>query len=172
MGRVGALSVRLRRGPRLGPAVAGDGDGDCAAFADRIKPCCYTPWDGDVCATEQANSAACEADGIEDVHGVWCPPATDEEGGDRLAPAPGPATPPPPAATARARTRTWGRGPEGKIHRVDPDFGSTLTVSNRDYQSNWWVNWKIMGQPCEFQVQAACLAAFALPGLGVASPKR
>ena len=41
---------------------------------------------------------------------------------------------------------------EGKIHRVDPDFGSTLTVSNRDSQSNCWVNWKIMGQPCEFQV--------------------
>jgi hypothetical protein len=41
---------------------------------------------------------------------------------------------------------------EGKIHRVDPDFGSTLTVSNRDYQSNCWVNWKIVGQPCEFQV--------------------
>jgi hypothetical protein len=38
---------------------------------------------------------------------------------------------------------------EGKIHRVDPDFGSTLTVSNRDYQSNCWVDWKIMGQPCE-----------------------
>jgi hypothetical protein len=42
---------------------------------------------------------------------------------------------------------------EGKIHRVDPDFRSTLTVSNRDYQSNCWVNWKIMGQPCEFQVE-------------------
>jgi hypothetical protein len=41
---------------------------------------------------------------------------------------------------------------KGKIHRVDPDFGSTLTVSNRDYQSNCWVNWKVMGQPCEFQV--------------------
>jgi hypothetical protein len=40
---------------------------------------------------------------------------------------------------------------KGKIHRVDPDFGSTLTVSNRDSQSNCWVNWKIMGQPCEFQ---------------------
>jgi hypothetical protein len=24
--------------------------------------------------------------------------------------------------------------PKGKIHRVDPDFGSTLTVSNRDSQ--------------------------------------
>ena len=41
---------------------------------------------------------------------------------------------------------------EGKIHRVDPDFASTLTASNRDSQSNCWVNWKIMGQPCEFQV--------------------
>jgi hypothetical protein len=43
---------------------------------------------------------------------------------------------------------------KGKIHRVDPDFGSTLTVSNRDSQSNCWVNWKIMGRPCEFQVFA------------------
>ena len=43
---------------------------------------------------------------------------------------------------------------EDKIHRVGPDFGSTLTVSNRDFQSNCWVNWKLMGQPCEFQVQA------------------
>jgi hypothetical protein len=41
---------------------------------------------------------------------------------------------------------------KGKTHRVDPDFGSTLTVSNRDSQSNCWVNWKIMGQPCECQV--------------------
>jgi hypothetical protein len=52
------------------------------------------------------------------------------------------------ASTARRAPRR----PEGKIHRVDPDFGSTLTASNRDYQSNCWVNWKIMGQPCEFQV--------------------
>jgi hypothetical protein len=42
--------------------------------------------------------------------------------------------------------------PKGKIHRVDPDCGPTLTVSNRDSQSNCWVSWKIMGQPCEFQV--------------------
>ena len=42
--------------------------------------------------------------------------------------------------------------PKGKIHRVDPDFGSSLTVSNRDSQSNCWVNFKIVGQPCEFQV--------------------
>jgi hypothetical protein len=40
---------------------------------------------------------------------------------------------------------------KGKIYRVDPDFGSTLTVSNKDSQSNFWVNRKIMGQPCEFQ---------------------
>jgi hypothetical protein len=37
--------------------------------------------------------------------------------------------------------------------RVDPDFGSTLTASNRDSQSKCWVNWKIVGQPCEFQVR-------------------
>ena len=43
--------------------------------------------------------------------------------------------------------------PKGKIHRVDPDFGSTSAASNRDSQSNCWVNWKSMGQPCEFQVR-------------------
>jgi hypothetical protein len=43
---------------------------------------------------------------------------------------------------------------QGKTHRVGPDFGSTLTVSSRDYQSKCWVNWKSMGQPCEFQVCA------------------
>ena len=41
---------------------------------------------------------------------------------------------------------------EGKIHRLDPDFGSTLPVSNRDSQSNCGVNLKMVGQPCEFQV--------------------
>jgi hypothetical protein len=41
---------------------------------------------------------------------------------------------------------------EGKIHRVDPDFGSTLTVSNRDYQSKCWVNWKIMGRHVSFRL--------------------
>jgi hypothetical protein len=51
---------------------------------------------------------------------------------------------------------TW---QEGKIHRVDPDFGSTLTGSNRDSQSNRWVNWKIMGQPCEFQVRGGWIWA-------------
>jgi hypothetical protein len=50
-------------------------------------------------------------------------------------------------------------GSEGKIHRVDPDFGSTLTVSNRDSHSNCWVDWKITGQPCEFQVPGATSAA-------------
>jgi hypothetical protein len=44
--------------------------------------------------------------------------------------------------------------PKGKIHRVDPDFGSFLTVSNRDSQSKFWVNWKFMGQPCAFQARA------------------
>jgi hypothetical protein len=53
----------------------------------------------------------------------------------------------------RKRKRKMNRGElKGKNHRVDPDFGSALTVSNRDSQSNCWANWKIMGQPCEFQV--------------------
>ena len=43
---------------------------------------------------------------------------------------------------------------EGKTHRVDPDFGSTLAVSDRDSQPDCWVNWKVMGQPCNFQVWA------------------
>jgi hypothetical protein len=62
----------------------------------------------------------------------------------------------PPEARPRARgDRGAGAPPhqEGKIHRVDPDFGSTLTATNRDSLSNFWVNWKIMGQPCEFQVK-------------------
>ena len=41
---------------------------------------------------------------------------------------------------------------EGNIQMVDPDVGSTLTVSSRDPQTNCWVNWKIMGQPYAFQV--------------------
>ena len=52
-----------------------------------------------------------------------------------------------------------GGGNEGNIRRVGPDFGSTLTVSSRGLQSNCWVNWKVMGQPCEFQVTAAAAAA-------------
>jgi hypothetical protein len=52
--------------------------------------------------------------------------------------------------------------PEGKIHRVDLDFGSTLTVCNRDSQSNCWVNWKIMGQPYGFQVSGSS-ASLARP---------
>jgi hypothetical protein len=47
---------------------------------------------------------------------------------------------------------SWRAQAEGKIHRVDPDFGPTLTVCNRDSQSNCWVNWKIMSHPCELQV--------------------
>jgi hypothetical protein len=54
-------------------------------------------------------------------------------------------SPPRPAADAAAA--------EGKTYRVGLDFGSTLTASNKDSQSNCWVNWKIMGQPCEFQVR-------------------
>jgi hypothetical protein len=58
-----------------------------------------------------------------------------------------------------AARNSWVSDSKGKIHRVDPDLGSTLTVSNRDSQcmtqSNCWVqNWKIMGQPCEFQALA------------------
>jgi hypothetical protein len=68
------------------------------------------------------------------------------------------------AVAFMARERAWraktahlreGLDLEGKIHRVDPDFGSTLTVSSRDSQSNCWVRWKIMGQPCEFQGRPA-----------------
>jgi hypothetical protein len=54
------------------------------------------------------------------------------------------AIPAPPEPTGRPEGK-------GKIHRVDPDFGSTLTVSNRDPHSNCWVSWKTMAQPCGFQ---------------------
>jgi hypothetical protein len=47
-----------------------------------------------------------------------------------------------------------GQPREGKIHRADPGFGPTLTVSNRDSQSNRWVNLKSMGHPCACQVTA------------------
>jgi hypothetical protein len=61
-------------------------------------------------------------------------------------------TPATPTGLPRSSTAGISTRPQGEIHRVDPDFGSTLTASSRDYQSNCWVNWKIMGQPCEFQV--------------------
>ena len=44
------------------------------------------------------------------------------------------------------------RTASGRTHRVGPDFGPALTISSRDSQSNRWVDWKITGQPCEFQV--------------------
>jgi hypothetical protein len=40
--------------------------------------------------------------------------------------------------------------PQPEIHRVDPEFGSTLTVSNRDSQSNCWVNLRIWVNPVNF----------------------
>jgi hypothetical protein len=64
---------------------------------------------------------------------------------------------------------------EGKIHRVDPAFGSTLTASNRDSQSNCWVNSKIVGQPCEFQVlRPATSTRSHVPSAGASrrSPRR
>ena len=42
-------------------------------------------------------------------------------------------------------------GSKGKVHRVDPDFASTLTVSSRDSQSNCWVNWKLWVNPVNFR---------------------
>ena len=61
---------------------------------------------------------------------------------------------------AQGSARRWRR--DGKIHRVEPDFGSTLTDSNNDSQSNCWVNWKIMGQPCVFQVAAGAPSGASL----------
>jgi hypothetical protein len=40
---------------------------------------------------------------------------------------------------------------EGEIHRVDPDFGSTFTASNRDSQSNCWFNLKSWVNPVNFR---------------------
>jgi hypothetical protein len=43
------------------------------------------------------------------------------------------------AGTPARTPGPWPRGRRaGKIHRVDPDFGSTLTVSNRDSHSGPW----------------------------------
>ena len=42
------------------------------------------------------------------------------------------------------------RRPRPEIHRVNPENGSTLTVSDRDSQSNCWVNLRILGRPCGF----------------------
>jgi hypothetical protein len=55
------------------------------------------------------------------------------------------------------------QAPRGKMHRVDPEFWVDLTFSNRDSQSNCWVNWKIMGQPCEFQVLGVDVKAIQTP---------
>ena len=53
---------------------------------------------------------------------------------------------------SRARLDANAR-PQGRIHRVDPGVGSTLIGANRVSQSNCWVSWKMMGQPCELQVR-------------------
>jgi hypothetical protein len=47
-------------------------EGDCQAFS-ASTPCCYTPWNGEVCVTEKKSRPACEADGAEGLTGVWCP---------------------------------------------------------------------------------------------------
>jgi hypothetical protein len=49
------------------------------------------------------------------------------------------------AGCTQDEVRAYCRGaaatqPKGKIHRVEPDSGSTLTVSNRDSHSNCWAN--------------------------------
>ena len=43
-------------------------------------------------------------------------------------------------AASSAATMPSDLRPQSKIHRVGPDFGSTLTASNRDSHSNCWVN--------------------------------
>jgi hypothetical protein len=58
----------------------------------------------------------------------------------------------------------------GKTHRATPDFGPSLTVSSRDSQSNCWVNWKVMGQPCEFQVVAGGIGASGGGGGSLQTP--
>ena len=42
-----------------------------------------------------------------------------------------------------------------KFYRVDPESGSTLRLLYRDFQSNCWVNLRILGQPCEFYLISA-----------------
>jgi hypothetical protein len=59
------------------------------------------------------------------------------------------------ATSAHAVSVTYLPVPHCKpeIHRVDPEFGSTLTVSNRDSQSNCWVNLRILVNPVNFTLQ-------------------
>jgi hypothetical protein len=47
----------------------------------------------------------------------------------------------------------WLQLVKGEIHRVDPEFGSTVTVSSRDSQSNCWVNWKKWVNPVNFRFE-------------------
>jgi hypothetical protein len=51
---------------------------------------------------------------------------------------------------------TSARGSKPDIHRVDPEFGSTLMLLYRDFQSKCWVNLRILGQPCEFYLLEGC----------------
>jgi hypothetical protein len=45
-----------------------------------------------------------------------------------------------------------------EIHRVDPEFGSTLKALIGIFQSNCWVNLRILGQPCGFYLSVTnCL---------------
>ena len=66
-----------------------------------------------------------------------------------------------PLGVGWSRLKVDDEATKGKIHRVDPEFGSTLTVSNRDFQSNCWVNLRILGQPCEFYLVGRRLRARA-----------
>ena len=55
-----------------GDTGGGTGGNPCDQFRDST-PCCYTAWDGEVCATEHGSQSACEGDGSDGVSGVWCP---------------------------------------------------------------------------------------------------
>ena len=57
-----------------GGGGGGTGGNPCDQFSDST-PCCYTPWDGEVCVTEHGSQSACEGDGADNEwgYGVWCP---------------------------------------------------------------------------------------------------
>ena len=56
---------------------------------------------------------------------------------------------------ARAKSQPIYIRPEPEIHRVFPESGSTLRRLIRDFQSNFWFNSRILGQPCDFTFSLA-----------------
>jgi hypothetical protein len=52
--------------------------------------------------------------------------------------------------------------PQPKIHRVDPESGSTLRLSDREFQSDCRDNLRVLGQPCGFYLPCGGAQAMAM----------